>query len=154
MNLNEAKQLLENHGYIVKEGAFGDWAKRTFQGETKLGQAMDKMDDNLAKYFVSLISGCMTKGAGKLKNHTEFVETLIAKCEDLADDVRYVAGQKPKGETVFELEQLIGSRFYKIMENLSSFDNIIDFKDKVFGARFDHSEYVRMAKKYSEKFGK
>ena len=91
MDLNEAKQLLENHGYIVKEGAFGDWAARTFKGETLLGQEMNRMDDKLANHFVGLLSLQMSRAAAKLKNDKYFVNDLIQKCNKLARQFRSAA---------------------------------------------------------------
>lgn len=157
MDLNEAKRILKNHGYIVKEGAFGDWAKRTFQGETKLGQAIKKMHeddvyDKLSKHFAGLIASCMSRGAEKLKNDEYFVNELIRQSHRLAD--RFESASKSDDQYVngvHSLYTLLASGFHKILEKLEDeYDVRININAKVFDSNVSYHECKELAKEYAK----
>ncbi|MBQ6628790.1 MAG: hypothetical protein IJH65_08245 [Methanobrevibacter sp.] len=151
MNLDEAKQLLKKNGYIVKEGAFGDWAARTFKGETLLGQEMNRMDDKLANHFAGLLSLQMSRAAAKLKNDKYFVNDLILKCNKLARQFRSAA--KSDDDMVsgtFQLQTLLATSFHRIMEELKQYDSRININAKVFDANVPSAECKELAKEYGK----
>ena len=153
MNLNEAKQILKNNGYkLVKEGALGDWAKRTFKGETVLGQEMSRMDDKLANHFVGLLSLQMSRAAAKLKNDKYFVNDLIQKCNKLARQFRSAAKSDDNMvSSTFDLQTLLATSFYNIMEDLEQYDSRININAKVFDSEVPSAECKELAMEYGKK---
>ena len=153
MNLNEAKQILKNNGYkLVKEGALGDWAKRTFKGETVLGQEMSRMDDKLANHFVGLLSLQMSRAAAKFKNDKYFVNDLIQKCNKLARQFRSAAKSDDNMvSSTFDLQTLLATSFYNIMEDLEQYDSRININAKVFDSEVPSAECKELAIEYGKK---
>lgn len=157
MDLEEAKQILKEHKYTLEpmnEG-IGDWAKRVFTGETKLGQEMEKMGDKTAKYFAGRIIGCLSGAGEKLKNNDKFIDTLLMGCDNLSDGIQEIASKYPKNNAVaqIKLSKFIEKSVRSIMADLADMENLINYNDKVFKFRIDPADYERWAKQYSEKYG-
>lgn len=152
MNLNEAKQILKENGYICE--GFGDFMGRVFKGETRLSQALAKETDKTVKYFASLIAGGLSGPGQKMENEETFVNALLDDCDELVEGMRKIASKYPKnnGIGVQKLYNFISGKMNEMYHEYKQMDNLIKFK-KVFSSYPGDQLYRHWADEYSKRWG-